>query len=205
MRENFRLLGRCVRDLQTRTVVEVFKILEEEVSGHSEIRLHLGMTQVWNRQASFRQVSISLSRRARVVKPDAIVWRGDASFAFGTTGSEDFWAGVRAFLSLKSVKRETLFERIPQVGDTQAAWLLLLMCASPRATFWLRSVNPDLTDGFAERHDAHVWQCLQRIIGSSRSLETAKDTSSLSFLFGRLGLSSATRVRRGAHWASWAD
>ena len=92
----------------------------------------------------------------------------------------------------------TLFERIPQVGDTQAAWLLL-------ATFWLRSVNPDLTDGFAEHHDAHVWQCLQRIIGSSGSFETAKDTSSLPFLFGGLGLSGASRVRRGAHWASWAD
>ena len=81
--------------------------------------------------------------------------------AFGTTGSEDSggacWAaGVRA-TSLKSVEHETLFERIPQVGHTQAAWLLLLMCASPRATFWLRSVNPDLTDVFAEHHDAHVW------------------------------------------------
>ena len=39
------------------------------------------------------------------------------------------------------------FERIPHVGDTQAAWLLLSVCASPRAFFWFRSVNPDLTDG----------------------------------------------------------
>ena len=49
---------------------------------------------------------------------------------------------VRLFLSLKSVEHETLFERIPQVGDTQAAWLLLLMCASPRATFWLSECQP---------------------------------------------------------------
>ena len=74
------------------------------------------------------------------------------------------------------------------MGDTQAAWLLLLMCASPRETFWLRSVNPDLTDGFAEHHDAHVG-----------SYETAKDTSSNPFLFGGFGHSSATRVLRGAH------
>ena len=78
---------------------------------------------------------------------------------------------------------ETLFERIPQVGDTDAAWLLLLMCASPRANFWLRSVNPDLTDGFAEHHDAHVWQCLQRIIGTSGGLESA-NLRSLSCLEG---------------------
>ena len=80
-----------------------------------------------------------------------------------------------------------------------------MMCASTTANFWLRSVNPDLTDGFAAHHDAHVWQCLQRIIGSSGGLETAKDPSSLLFLFGGLGLSSAMRVRRGAHWASRAD
>ena len=83
------------------------------------------------------------------------------------------------------------------MGDTQAAWLLLLMCASPRATFWLRSVSPDLTDVFAEHHDAHVWQCLQRIIGSSGSLETAKDTSSLPFLFG--GLVDTTMVSPVRH------
>ena len=61
-------------------------------------------------------------------------------------------AYVRHFLSLKSVEHETLFEGIPQVGDTQAAWLLLLMCASPRENFWLRGVLPDLTDGFVEHH-----------------------------------------------------
>ena len=75
------------------------------------------------------------------------------------------------------------------------------MCVSPRATFWFRSVNPDLIEGFAERHDAHVWQCLQGIIRGSGSFETVKDTTSFPFLFGGLGLSSA--VRRGAHWASW--
>ena len=128
------------------------------------------------------------------MKPDAIVWRGDASLPLEQQGVKILGVPVgqpdyvRHFLSVKSTEHETLFERIPQVGDTQAAWLLLLMWASPRATFWLRSVNPELTDVFAEHHDAHVWQCLQRIIGSSGSLETAKDTSPLPFLFGGLGL-----------------
>ena len=121
-------------------VVEIFKILEEMLA-HSQIRLHLG-------KSARHQFP---DRSARVVKPDAIVWRGDVSLPL-----EQQPEYVRHFLSVKSVEHETLF----------AAWLFLLMCTSPRATFWLRSVNPDLTDVFAEHHNAHVWQCLQRIIGS---------------------------------------
>ena len=54
-------------------VVEVFKILEEEMLAHSEIWLHLGNNQVWNRAGGTRPCVNSLTRRARVVKPDAIV------------------------------------------------------------------------------------------------------------------------------------
>ena len=38
-------------------VVEIFKILEEEMSAHSEIRLHLGKTQVWNGRVLLRPIS----------------------------------------------------------------------------------------------------------------------------------------------------
>ena len=91
--------------------------------------------------------------------------------------------------------RDSLREN-PAGGRHTGGMVALLMCTSTKANFWLRSVNPDLTDDFAEHHDAHVWKCLQRIIGSSGGLETGKDTSSLPFLFGRLGLSSAMRVLR---------
>ena len=37
---------------------------------------------------------------------------------------------------------------IPWVNDLQA-WLILLMCASTRANFWLRAVAPELTAEFA--------------------------------------------------------
>ena len=46
----------------------------------------------------------------------------------------------------------------PTVEDPQAAWLLLLMCASTRANNWLRRVQPEWTSTFAETHDAHVWE-----------------------------------------------
>ena len=46
--------------------------------------------------------------------------------AVGTTGSEDLGGAswTRAtFLDIEVRGAETLLERIPQVGDTQAAWL----------------------------------------------------------------------------------
>ena len=80
---------------------------------------------------------------------------------------------VRQFLEEKADEHSTFFQRIPMVEDPQAAWLLLLMCASTRANFWLRGVQPEWTSTFAETHDAHVWECLRRILnchgGISRS------------------------------------
>ena len=75
----------------------------------------------------------------------------------------------------KNKEHETLFKRIPWLNDPQSAWLLLLMCASTGAHFWLRAPG------------------------------MAKVLASLSFSVGGLGLSSAHRNREGAHWASWDD
>ena len=91
------------------------------------------------------------------------------------------------------------------MNDPQSAWLLLLMCASTRANFWLRSVHHDLTEVFALQHDANVWTCLDTILGSPSAPGMAKVLASSSFSVGGLGLSSAHRNRESAHWASWAD
>ena len=111
---------------------------------------------------------------------------------------------VQQFLEEKADEHRTFFQHIPMVEDPQAAWLFLFMCASTRANFWLRGVQPEWTSNFAETHDAHVWECLRRILnchggGSSEVIV------SLPFFQGGLGLTSAARIREGAHWASWAD
>ena len=74
--------------------------------------------------------------------------------------------------------------RIPTVQDTQVCWLLLLMCASTRANFWLRMIRPDQTLQYAERHDAAVWRCLCAILGS-RSSRRRTGHSELPTLYGR--------------------
>ena len=51
-------------------------------------------------------------------------------------------AFVRKWLDERIDDHCALFERIPLVRDTQCAWLLLLLCAGPRAAHVLRNVPP---------------------------------------------------------------
>ena len=79
---------------------------------------------------------------------------------------EDFRAlqlDVRRFFEKKSEEQKLLFDRILVVPDSQSAWLILLMCASTRANFWLRGVQCELSESHAEAHDARVWECLLQI------------------------------------------
>ena len=187
-----------------------FAILEQELQAHAEIRLHLGKTQVWNRGGVTPDGVDELQRRARRLKPEAVVWKGDPQLPEEQQGVRVLGVPVgrgelvRVFLEKKNKEHDTLFQRIPWLNDPQSAWLLLLMCASTRANFWLRSVHPDLTEAFALQH-ANVWTCLDTILGSPSVPGMAKVLASLSFSVGGLGLSSAHRNRESAHWASWAD
>ena len=78
-----------------------------------------------------------LTRRARQVRPDPVVWKGDPHLPANQQdlrvlgvpiGQPEF---VTDFLEAKSREHSTLFERIPWDQDTQAAFLLLLMCGGP--------------------------------------------------------------------------
>ena len=164
----------------------VFAILQQELQSHAEIQLH--------------------HRMARRVKPEAVVWRGDLELLLSQQcmrvlgvpiGQPQF---VRDYLERKNQEHEILYQRILWLNDPQAAWLLLLMCASTRANFWLRAVRPDLTDtlqsttmttcGFA---CAQYWGHQQLQIWRGVPLG------------GRIGVGQRTTFQGGAHWASWAD
>ena len=90
----------------------------------------------------------ALQRVGREVKQ---WWRGDATLpleqqgirVLGTpVGHPNF---IHHFLRKKSDAHSRLFERIPSVGDLQAAWLLLLYCAAAKPNFLLRTVSPAFT------------------------------------------------------------
>ena len=103
-------------------------------------------------------------------------------------------------------EQRTLLERIPQVRDLQSAWLLLLHCATARAKYLLRVVEPQAVAEYARLHDNGTWNCLCHILHiSPEQGADIRSAANLPLVFGELGVRSASRVCVAAYWASWAD
>ena len=178
---------------------------------HARISVHHGKTQVWNRGGVEPQDIDIITAEARIRVPRAVVWREAQELPATRQGLKVLGAPighpqyVQEFLRRKSEEQQVLFQRIPLVNDPQASWLLLWMCASTRANFWLRMVSPELTLPFAELHDRYVWQCLQTVLDVREAPAEAQQLASLPLTLGGLGVASAERTRHAAHWASWAN
>ena len=151
----------------------------------------------------------ALTAAARLVDPEAVVWRGDPSSPPSTQGVKvlgtplghpDF---VRAHLR-SSTEARVLMQRIPSIPDLQGAWLLLLFCAGSRAHNLLRVVPPDLAFDFAAEHDLAFRECLSEILGCEVP-DTSWEVANVLFSIGGSGLWSAPRLSTAACWASWAD
>ena len=169
-------------------------------SRHAHINIHHGKTQVWNRGGIAPEGIEELTRLAKLVKPEAVVWRGDANLSHNQHGVRILGvpicsaAFVRRQLEEKSAEQETLFHRIPWMEDTQALAFavdvrnnkdeFLAACSSPRA---IRA--------FAESHDTNVWQSELQIV--------PRPSPNCHSLW--VELTSALRSRVAAHWSSWAD
>ena len=145
--------------------------LSNHLSTKAGICRHHGKTKIWNSQGEKPECVDDLVREARRVKPEAVVWRGDPELPETKQGLRVLGVpvGHRKYilsqLEQKADEHKELLRRIPFVQDVQPAWLLLLLyCAVPRANFWLRTVQPEMTVSFAERHDQDLWACLSGIL-----------------------------------------
>ena len=56
-------------------------ITAEELARHAHVSIHHGKTQVWNLGGIAPEGIEELTRLARLVKPEAIVWRGDVNLS----------------------------------------------------------------------------------------------------------------------------
>ena len=100
----------------------------------------------------------------------ANVWRGDAPEAergFVALGTPLRHPGfVAAHTDTRLLEEARLLQELPLPPDLQCAWLLLAMCASPRADHLLRTLPPDLSASYARGHDDAVWRCLLALLGA---------------------------------------
>ena len=141
------------------------------------------------------------------------VWRGDkppnqrGMVVLGSpVGHPDFMA---AWTAQRMAQEQELLEHLPFLPDLQCAWLLLALCASPRANHALRTVPPPDISLYAQAHDAAMWATLLELLGgasdTTEAAFLARTVASLPAALGGLGLQSASRLAPAAYWAAWAD
>ena len=109
---------------------------------------HLFFTCAFHGPPSGIQVSLTHSSQGMTVLGAPI---GSAAF-------------VQHQLQQANQQHQHLLDRIPQLEDLQASWLLLLHCASPRCTYLLRMCSPNVTAESANNHDFAVAACLRRLL-----------------------------------------
>ena len=67
-----------------------------------------------------------------------------------------------AHTDTRLLEQARLLQELPLL-DLQCAWLLLAMCASPRADHLLRTLPPDLSASYVRGHDDAVWRGACRV------------------------------------------
>ena len=115
---------------------------------------------------------------------------------------------IACHLQARLAAEAELLEELPRLPDLQAAWLLLLFCAAPRAQHILRTVPPSQCFEYSTGHDAAIWDTLLALLGEQRPCPHLAEARRLAFLPGRLGglgLTSAELLSPAAYWAGWTD
>ena len=145
-----------------------------------------------------------LTRIARRVRPDVVVWRGDQNLppseqSLKVLGCQLATVSLsrNSWMARKSREQVTLFQRIPWIEDTQAVF------ASPHVWFddggqfnpTKRRISRGVTTKKCGGVCARLWEHIQLLMKRYAGLVSA----------GGLELTSAQRVKGAAHFASWAD
>ena len=72
--------------------------------------------------------------------------------------------GTRAFvdahLAAQIGEEKILLDRLCSLPELQRSWLILLLCAGPRANHLLRSLPPSYVERYAAAHDEAVFATL---------------------------------------------
>ena len=105
-------------------------------------------------------------------------------------------AFVQAWAEERLRTEQQLLDQLPKL---QCAWLLLRLCASPRANHAIRTMPPSQSAAYASAHDAAVWATLQAFLGgpSEQNNGLAREVAALPAALGGLGLQSAELTPHG--------
>ena len=128
----------------TERVRTVMTIIDEELARHAHVNINYGKNAGVESWRSCTRRHRRAHQIGQIVKPEVVLWRGDPQLRVERQGVRQLGVPigppnfVRQQLEDKSAEQDLLFHRIPLMEDTQACWLLLLMCPATRANFWLQ-------------------------------------------------------------------
>ena len=188
----------CVIGRPTR-VLQVFRLLEHELSRKACICVHQGKAQIWNRGEVEPAGATQLTTAARIEKT---LWCGEEIDRAGLTV---FCApvGQLDFVQAQGAEHQALLEMIefPMFRVRGCSFC----SAGARANFLLRTVQPELTQDFASHHDEQLARCLRRVLHIDTMPLEVQVAASMPLTLGGLGMGNSERTRDAAHWGSWAD
>ena len=72
---------------------------------------------------------------------------------------------VKAQGAERLAEEKRFWDKLAEFSHLQAAWLLLLYCASPRFNYAARTLPPELAKYYAEGHDKGTWATLCKLLG----------------------------------------
>ena len=113
---------------------------------------------------------------------------------------------VAAFLDARMTLERRFLARLPYVGDPQCEWLLLLLCAEPRANHLLRTVAGPELEAYAAARDVALRDAFAALVQYPRLAAAVASCTLLRIprRYGGLGLRAAVRTAPAAHFAGWA-
>ena len=147
----------CERD----DVHLIFHRIREILTRACHIDINMGKLKAWSKAETDSPPGLD------TISPNA--WKADAPDhqrgieILGTPiGSRAF---VEACATEAIQEKAQLLNFLPKLPSRQASWLLLYFCAVPRINHLLRTVSPDLVQGFAERHDVSMLEAFRDVFG----------------------------------------
>ena len=186
---------------RARSAIDVVTTSIEEKAG---VQTHLGKLEVWSAAGGPAPPGIS------ELSPTA--WKGnmpeDENGLVVLGAPLGMPAFVKAFAEERLHEEHDLLQALPELPDLQAAWVLLLHCASPRANHLLRLLPPTASLQYARGHDDAMRSCISKLLQQRQTLgrhSRAWQVAGLPQRLGGGGLRLAERTAPAAYWAAWSD
>ena len=178
----------------TQNFENIWSIAEEELSKYN-LRINRGKSHVYCFNPS------GLPQEPHF--PEGIEISNEGIVILGVPiGSEQFTS--KFLQDLLTSHKKGLLSKLPKLGHSQTALILLRLCADTRVGYLNRLLNPSSAakQAFLKGHDANIVECLQQILSLPALDGQVKAQISLPLHMGGMGVASSYVISNAAYAGS---